>query len=239
MDRDPRLSAWLVSRRQELDRRLALRMGSVPSPASPEAEALRRFRSYAISSLLRGGSTLPALDGLKAPPRRVVPLLEAWLESAIELAGADGSSVRRVLEPLARSFAGALRASSSARKASGAPRVSSRRAVSAAIDRLADAFLAIDTDTLRIVDANPAAGALLGLPRDRLLEQEALSFVPEASRPAWTTHLDAMTEALEPRRFLEPLQDASGARLSVEARVTRFATRRRILALVLARPIDA
>lgn len=168
-----------------------------------------------------------------------MPLVEAWVDSAAELAGADGADVRRVLEPLARSFASALKASSAARKASGAPRPSSRRAVSAAIDRLADAFLAVDTDTLRIVDANPAAGSLLGLPRDRLLEQEALSFVPEAARPSWTTHIDAMTEATEPRRFLGPLQDASGASLRVEARVTRFATRRRTLALILARPTDS
>jgi PAS domain S-box-containing protein len=238
VNRDPRLSAWLVSRRREIDRRLADRRGGGAPPASAEAEALRRFRSYATSSLLRGSSSLPAIDGLRAPTRRVVPLVEAWIESAVEMAGVDGEAVRRVLAPLGEAFAGALKASSSSRKSSGAPRASSRRAVSAAIDRLADAFLAIDTDTLRIVDANPAAGSLLGLPRDRLLEQEALAFVPEAARPAWTTHIDAMAETVEPRRFLEALQDAQGARLHVEARVTRFATRRRTLALVLARPTD-
>lgn len=238
VDRDPRLSAWLVSRRREIDHRLTELHGGRSLPASAEAEALRRFRSYATSSLLRGGSTLPALDGLRAPARRVVPLVEAWIESAVELAGVDGEAVRAVLEPLGAAFAAALKASSSSRRASGMPRSSSRRAVSAAIDRLADAFLAIDTDTLRIVDANPAAGSLLGVPRDRLLEQEALAFVPETARPAWTTHIDAMAEAVEPRRFFEPLQDASGARFRVEARVTRFATRRRTLALVLARPTD-
>jgi PAS domain S-box-containing protein len=236
VDRDPRLSAWLVSRRREIDDRLAGRRGG--SPAAAEAEALRRFRSYAISSLLRGGSALPALDGLRAPARRVVPLVEAWIDSAVEQAGLDGEAVRAVLEPLGSSFAGALKVSSSSRKASGTPQASSRRAVSAAIDRLADAFLAIDTDTLRIVDANPAAGSLLGLPRDRLLELEALAFVPEDARPAWTTHIDAMAETVEPRRFFEPLQDASGAMFRVEVRVTRFATRRRTLALVLARPAD-
>ena len=48
-----------------------------------------------------------------------------------------------------------------------------------------------------------------------------------------------MAEAVEPRRFQEPLQDAQGSPLPVEARMTRFATRRRTLALVLARPTSA
>jgi PAS domain-containing protein len=221
VNRDPRLSAWLVSRRREIDHRLAERRGSGSQAASEEAEALRRFRSYAISSLLRGGSTLPALDGLRAPARRVASLVDAWIESAVELAGADGEAVRRVLEPLGTSFTGALKASSSSRKASGAPRASSRRAVSAAIDRLADAFLAIDTDTLRIVDANPAAGSLLGLPRDRLLEQEALAFVPETAPWPWCSRGRRISKRAPPGQSpgCPPLRSPSArcARLSALA----------------------
>jgi PAS domain-containing protein len=236
---DPRLSAWLVSARPALETRLAQRLGSAaPGPASPEAEALRRFRSFASSALLRGSGALPALDGLRASPPAVSRLLEAWIECAAELAGPHADPLRAALLPLGRAFATALRGSSEARRASGAPRPSARRAVSAAIDRLADAFLAIDTDSLRIADANPAAGALLGVPRDRLLEREALHFVPAGSRGAWTTHVEAMAEAAEPRRFRDLLQDVTGALLPVEARVTRFASRSRTLALVLVRPME-
>jgi hypothetical protein len=45
-----------------------------------------------------------------------------------------------------------------------------------------------------------------------------------------------MSEGAEPRRFRTELRDAAGARVEVEASVTRLATRKRTLALVLARP---
>ena len=106
----------------------------------------------------------------------------------------------------------------------------------AAIDRVADGFLAIDADTGRIVDANPAAGAMLGVARDALLGIDAMGFVPTEGRTVWWTELDAMTEGCEPRRFDSSLRDAHGRNVPVECSVTRFATRERTLALVIARP---
>jgi len=110
-----------------------------------------------------------------------------------------------------------------------------RRAVSAAIDRVCDAFFAIDVETGAIADANPAAGALLGTTRDRLLGSDAMAYVPESAREAWWTQLDAVSEGAEPRRFRGTLQDSGGRPLAVDATITRFATRSRTLALVLAR----
>ncbi|MBW2374117.1 MAG: hypothetical protein JRF70_16440, partial [Deltaproteobacteria bacterium] len=53
--RDPRLAVWLVTRRWEIERALAARLGDgAPSPAAPEAEALRRFRSFVSTALQRG-----------------------------------------------------------------------------------------------------------------------------------------------------------------------------------------
>jgi PAS domain S-box-containing protein len=112
-----------------------------------------------------------------------------------------------------------------------------RRVVAAAIDRVADMFLAVDADSGRIVDANPAAGALLGVARDALLDVEAMSFVPLTAQGVWWTHLDAVTEGSEPQRFSANLQDVSGMMIPVECTITRFATRSRTLALVLARPL--
>jgi PAS domain S-box-containing protein len=108
--------------------------------------------------------------------------------------------------------------------------------VIAAIDRVADIFLALEADSGRIVDANPAAGSLLGVARDALLGIDAMSFVPEEQRGAWWSELDAMSEGTEPRRFASSLQDATGGRITVECSLTCFATRDRTLALVLARP---
>lgn len=235
MTRNPQLAAWLVSRRSEIERILATRLGpAAPRPGADETEVLRRFRSFAALSLQRGLATQPALDGLRANERRVSALLAAWSEAAREVAGAEAEGLKQALDPLLSSFYAALRTTHSGRRKSGAPR--SRRAVAAAIDRVADAFLAVDAENGSLVDANPAAGALLGVARDALLGVDAMSFVPESDRPAWWTELDAVTEAAEPRRFRGALRDAQGALVPVDCTVTRFSTRQRTLALIVARP---
>ena len=129
----------------------------------------------------------------------------------------------------------AIRTSTSGRTQRGRPRTT-RRAVVAAIDRIADAFLAIDTDTGQIVDANPAAGSLLGVNRDALLGVDALSFVDRQGHDGWWTELDAMSEDDATRSFGARLVDASGGSVDVEATMTRFASRGRILALLTVRP---
>jgi PAS domain S-box-containing protein len=232
------LAGWLVARRQEVERGVARALGGLPAPASPEAEALRRLRSFVASALLHGEAAVPALDGLRVDLARVGPLILAWLEAAAEAAGPEGPAVRTALEPLIARFAVALRSCDGSRRAAGPPRTSSRRAVSAAIDRVTDVFLAIDTETGRIADANPAAGALLGTSRDQLLGASALDYVPEPAREEWWSHLDAIAEGGEPRRFAAPLLDSGGRAVPVEACATRFATRQRTLALVVARPGD-
>ncbi len=225
-----------MARRGRIEGVLAERLGATPAADSPEAEALRRFRSYATASLLRGGDALPSLDGLRVSDRRASKLLEAWLDAVAVAAGPDGAEVRAILAPALARFRGALRATSGARRASGAPRASSRRAVTAAIDRVADAFLAIDTDTGHIADANPAAGALLGTTRDRLVGESALGFLPERAHDLWWTELDALAEGGEARRFHATLHDRTGRAIDVEVSLTRFATRARTLALAVARP---
>ena len=109
----------------------------------------------------------------------------------------------------------------------------------APIDRVSDAFLALDANDANIVDANPAAGSLLGVARDALLGIDALSFVPESERPSWWTELDAVVEGAEPRRFRSTVCDSQGGYVRVDCSVTRFTKRDRPLALVVARPIEA
>lgn len=235
MTRNPQLAAWLVSRRPEIERTLAMRLGpAAPRAGADESEVLRRFRSYAALALQRGVAAQPALDGLRANEKRVSALLAAWSDAASEVAGAQGDGLKQALSPLLTSFNAALKTTGSGRRKRGAPR--SRRAVAAAIDRVADAFLAVDAESGDVVDANPAAGALLGVARDALLGVDAMSFVCEPDRPTWWTELDAVTEASEPRRFRGSLRDAQGAVVPVDCTVTRFATRQRTLALIVARP---
>jgi PAS domain S-box-containing protein len=234
---DPQLATWLVSRRQEIGEVMAQRLGpAAPGAAAVETEVLRRFRSYAASALRRGEAGAPALDGIRANERRVVALLGAWSDAAAELAGEHGDQVRGALAPLIDRFKTSLRTTGTSRRSRGAPRAS-RRAVVAAIDRVSDAFLAVDADSGRIVDANPAAGALLGVARDALLDVEALSFVPTAEHASWWTQLDAMTEGAEPRRFRGSFVDRAGDGVVVECTATRFTSKGRTLALIVARPL--
>jgi PAS domain S-box-containing protein len=234
--RDPELAAWLVRQRGAIEQRVLARLGTTaPGAGAPETEALRRFRSFAASALLRGRAVEPALDGLRADESRVSDLLGAWSDAAADVAGRRAEEVRQALAPLRSRFQAAFRSTTPVRQKSGAPRTA-RRAVMAAIDRVADAFLAVDAVSGRIVDANPAAGALLGSTRDGLLEADLAGFVPANERERWQLELDAVTEGSEPRRFEAVLQDGRGSSLVVEARVTRYVARERVLALILARP---
>ena len=62
-----------------------------------------------------------------------------------------------------------------------------------------------------------------------------MEYVPAEGRALWWAQLDAVSEGSEPRRFRASLQDADGRPLAVDATVTRFSTRSRTLALILAR----
>lgn len=233
---DAELAAWLIAQRRGIERVLAAQLGdAAPGPGAPEAEALRRFRSFAAAALRRGAAAPPALDGLRVPESRVAPLLEAWCRAAAGVAGERGPALRAALEPLVARFRAALRETAPARRRSGAPRAGAR-AVRAAIDRVADAFLAIDVDARRVVDANPAAGALLGTTRDALLGADAGALLPEEERETWWTHLDALAEGGETRRFRATLRGADARPVPVEASLTRYAKRAQLLALVLLRP---
>ena len=235
MPGNPQIAAWLISKRVQIEAVMNSHLGpAAPGPAAAETEVRRRFRSFAAASLKRGTARQPALEGIRAHERRVDALLTAWSNAAEEVAGDQAEMIRAALEPLIAHFRSALRNTQGNRRSSGAPR-SNRRAVIAAIDRIADAFLALDTDSGAIVDANPAAGALLGVPRDALLGVPAMGFVPSANHEGWWTELDSMTEGAESRRFDSFLEDHSGLSIPVDCTMTRFATRGRTLALVLIR----
>ena len=230
-----RLASWLVSRRPEIEGNMAASLGpAAPSAASPESEALRRFRCFTSTALVRGQASSPPLDGLRINERRVVALLHAWRDAAARLSGPDGGQLRAVLNPLIDHFRLSIRSSAPGRKARGAPRAS-RRAVVAAIDRVADAFLAIDVESGKIADANPAAGSLLGVDRDALLDVDFMSFVPQSAQSDWWTALDGLSEGSDVFNFTAALADTKGDDLRAEVSMTRFATRNRTLALALLR----
>lgn len=238
MSRRPQWAAWIVLRRREIDRALADRLGAPPlDPAAPEAEALRRFRSFAAASLRRGLASAPALDGVRGDDQRTLVLLDAWCEAAIAVAGGSGEELRGLLAPLAEQFRIALLGVKVVRHVERAPRPR-RRAVPAAIDRVADAFVAVDVDTGKVIDANPAAITLLGVTRETLLGHDATAFVRPDGLEAWTNRLEDLAESSDPCRFQVVWMDARRQSIAVEVTATRHATRARTLALVLARPLS-
>ncbi|MDE0884780.1 MAG: PAS domain-containing protein [Myxococcota bacterium] len=240
MEPNPALARWLLDQRSAIEDRLARRLGpAAPRPSGPEAETLRRFRTFATTALMRGQAPTPALEGLRPDERRVMALLTAWRETAIELAGLQGDELAHRLSPLLVEFRLGLRTSAPGKPESTRLRTP-RRAVSGAIDRIADAFLAIDVSDATIVDANPAAGALLGVERDSLFGLDLMGFVPSSQREAWWGQLDALAESEHDIAFEAWLNNAGGDTHPLAARARVFQTRSRTLALLTLRsPSDA
>ena len=236
------LANWLMSQRLEIERVMQSRLGAAaPAVAGPEAETLRRFRTFTSTALMRGDAPRPVLDGLRPNERRVMALLTCWAECASDLAGPDREVVASALAPLLDVFRLAIRTTGSKRKSSGRPRAT-RRAITAAIDRIADLYFALDTDSGEILDANPAAGAALGVARDALIGIEFNAFVPTEIQGPWWTALDTLAEGQDSYVFTASMRDREGRLLRLEASATRYLRPDRTLALVLARPatkIDA
>jgi len=249
------LALWLTAKRKVLEEALALELTEAPcpgipgfssgppaspplprplDPGAPEFEALRRFRSFCMSAL-RGDPPPPPLDGLRVSPQRAERWIDGWVRVACREAGPGGSWVAEVMKPLADRFQTALRSTSHARSGRGQPRRSNRRLVTAAIDRIADAYLAVDVESGAVVDANPAAGALLGVDRDVLLGSPLADWVANAHRGALAVELDSLTEGSDVRAFRLDLCDRNGRAIGVELRMTRYAARGRELALLMAR----
>jgi PAS domain S-box-containing protein len=227
------LAQWLAEQRVAIEREAARAAGPL-DPASPEAEALRRFRSFALLALARGAAS-PSLEGLRASLRRSARAIDAWIEAAALLAGPDAQAVRDALAVLRVRFVAALGASAPQRAESGAHAPSARRFVPSAIDRVADVFLAADSESGAIVDANPAACALLGLARPELLARTLDSLAAPADRAGWMLLLDAAAEGTDVQRAELALLDATGAAARLDVRVTRLRARGRTLALLVAR----
>jgi PAS domain-containing protein len=237
MEPNQELGAWLLGHRKQIEGTMNARLGpAAPRASGPEAETLRRFRTFVSTALIRGQAPPPALDGLRPNERRVMALLAAWTESASALAGPRGDELRSALEPLLSDFRMSLRGNRASKQKKGKPQVA-RRAVTAAIDRVVDGFLAIDVHEAQIVDANPAAGVLLGVERDALLGVDLMSFVPQQDQPSWWTRLDGVAEGADSARFPAALSDVNGLPMRLEISATRFATRGRTLALLVLRPI--
>jgi len=228
-------ATFLVTRRGAIERALAARLGDAyPRASAAEAEALRRFRSFAGAQLGRPSAGAPALDGLRADRDATARLVDAWCAVAAEHAGERAAELAGLLAPLRERFRTALLGNEVGHEVRRAARVP-RRAVRGAIDRIADPFLAVDVDDGRIADANPAAATLLGVTREALLGAAVEPHVAPEARSAFATEVEALAESAVPRRFATRFVDARGASIAAEVHASRIATGERVLAILVAR----
>ena len=119
------LANWLMAKRVEIERVMQARLGAAaPAASGPEAETLRRFRTFVSTALVRGAAPRPVLEGLRPNERRVMALLACRAEVASEMAGPDRALVIETLRPLIEHFRFAIRTTGQTRKTSGPPRAS-------------------------------------------------------------------------------------------------------------------
>lgn len=230
------LERYRVTIDREVDRRLGR---GEPTPAA-RVEVIRRFRSFCRLASIGGGAARPSLDGLGGNS-------PSGLEDAIELAVdvaclcQPAEPVERALRLLEAQFRTGIRRTLRPAEPQRRLRRGRRRAlhggrrVRSAIDRIGDAYLAVDLDSALLTDLNPAAEALLGAPAVTLVEKPFVDLIHEADRARYAD-LEARLDAEEdcPPLLLR-LRRPDGTAISVEASVAIHSFGGRRLAIFVAR----
>ena len=220
----------------EINRRLGR---GQPAPAV-RAEVVRRFRTYCRLASFDVDTARPALEGLggndaSALERVVTKAVEIAIECGppVEVAGAlhameerFRAGIRRVMHPPEKRE----------RKRKGRRRLpNAGKRVRAAIDRISDAYLALNLDTGLIFDVNPAAEALLGTRAENLLEHPFAAIVAAQDRIRFR-ELEARLDAGEDAGPIEVvLERPNGDFVRVELMVLHHAIGAKRLAIFTAR----
>lgn len=219
----------------ETNRRMG---GSEPAPAV-RAEIVRRFRTYCRLASLGMDTARPSLDGLggnephaleRALTVAVQIAIECGPEAEVETAlrrteGLFRAGIRRIMQPAER------RSKRSARRRM--PNAGKR--VRSAIDRIGDAYLALNIDTGRVFDVNPAAEALLGTDATKLLDQSFENLIAPQDRGFYRdleSRLDA-DEETPPTEVVLARPNGDFVRVELRIALHTIATKR--LAILTAR----
>ena len=223
----------------EVDRRMAR---SLPPPAS-RAEIVRRFRSFCRLASIHPEAARPALDGLggNSPTG-----LERAVSIAVDVACECGPEpeVARALRELESRFRTGLRRTmqpeprEQRRRGRGSLRVpNAGRRVRSAIDRIGDAYVALNLDTGLIYDTNPAAETLFALEAEKLLGRALCDLVHAEDRIQFRD-LEARLDAGEDAGPLEMgFARPGGERIAVELTVSNHTIAGKRLAIFVAREL--
>jgi PAS domain S-box-containing protein len=220
----------------EVDRRLGR---GEPSPEA-RLEIVRRFRSFVRLASIDLDSARPSLDGLggNSPAG-----LEKAIEIAVDVAGLcePPAAVMESLRGLEARFRTGIRRIMRPSEPERKQRRGRRRAlhggkrVRAAIDRIGDAYLALDLESGRLADLNPAAEVLLGAPAVTVIERPFVDLIEPEARPAFG-ELEARLDADEDTGPVAlALQRHEGKAVPVEVSVANHTISGRRLAIFIAR----
>jgi PAS domain S-box-containing protein len=220
----------------EVDRRLGR---GEPSPEA-RLEVVRRFRSFVRLASIDLESARPSLDGLGGNSA-------AGLEKAIEIAVdvaclcEPPAAVKESLRTLEARFRTGIRRIMRPSEPERKQRRGRRRAlhggkrVRAAIDRIGDAYLALDLESGRLADLNPAAEVLLGAPAVTMIEKPFVDLIEPQARRAFGD-LEARLDADEETAPVSlAFQRHEGKAVPVEVSVAHHTISGRRLAIFVAR----
>ena len=219
----------------EVNRRLG---GAEPTPHA-RAEIIRRFRTYCRLASLDTNAARPSLDGLGGnEPAALERALSVAVEIAIEcgpepaVAGAlrrmehqFRAGIRRLMLPVDRR-----------KHRKGRRRMpNAGKRVRSAIDRISDAYLALNLDNGKIFDLNPAAEMLLGADAARLLDQSFDKLIAPQDRQFYAD-LEARLDAGEDSGPVEiVLERPNGDYVRVECLISQHTIASKRLAIFTAR----
>ncbi len=223
----------------EVDRRLGR---ADPAPEA-RAEIVRRFRSFCRLASVDPGMARPSLEGLAG---QSCDGLENAVRIASEVATTCGLDAEQAkdLDQLCERFRAGIRRQlrpedlepSTPKSRERRKRANAGKRVRAAIDRIDDAYLALNLEDGRIFDLNPAAEALLGAEANALLDHEFSDWVFAGDRDRYESleaRLDA-GESAPPTRLRFRRQ--SGEPVAAEVSIASHTIAGRRLAILVVRP---
>jgi PAS domain S-box-containing protein len=219
----------------EVDRRLARE----EPPPDVRLEIIRRFRSFCRLASIGISNARPSLDGLGGQNAFA---LERAVQTGVRVAiecGPPGAVVR-ALEDLSASFRAGIRRSflpeESPKKRRSRKRFpNAGKRVRSAIDRIGDAYIALNLDTGQLFDVNPIAEHLLGTKAEHLLGRTFADLIAEVDRSEFT-QLEARLDAGEDAGPTEiGITRTDGERVPIEVTVSSHTIGGKRLAIFIAR----
>ncbi len=223
----------------EVDRRL----GRAEPPPAARAEIVRRFRSFCRLASLDLSSARPSLDGLGG----ISPDgLEQAISTAVEVARscAPAREVEQALQLLAARFRGGIRhlmrpPAPPAQRRGRKKLPNAGKRVRAAIDRINDAYVALNLDTGKIYDLNPAAETLFAADAAKLLDREFEELVEPALLPQYQSLQARLDAGEDPGKTEMVFARANGECVPVELTISNHTIAGRRIAIFIARECEA